>query len=277
MIASTRSLVTFRRSVYEDERFMTKDATPPLTVLDENQRRYYLDVMGVQCWQLLDTGNQQAIDQDTGQAIDEIKVDTDVASDQLASNNINWPQLDNAIQQCTKCQLHKTRKQAVSGKGSQSAELMFVLLSPGMDEASGLLTAEANALFSKMLSAINVSIDDVYITSLLKCAVPAQHTVSPHEIQQCNDYLRQQVRLIQPKRLIVLGETAIRCMLQKNSTLDDFRELINSDTHAEALSVNTFESLPLFVSYSPQELLQQPENKRKAWSDLQQLQKIIQI
>lgn len=250
---------------------MTKSTMTPADTLDENTRRYYLDVMGVQCWQLLDIDDQQV-----AEPIDESReVDKDVVSAQPVGNDISWPQLDTAIQQCGKCPLHETREQSVTGRGRQSAELMFVLLSPEINgEAAGvLLTAEADDLFSKMLSAIKLSMDDVYITTLLKCAVPAQHTVTPYELKQCNDYLKQQVRLVQPKQLIVLGETATRCLLQKNSTLDDFREQVN----AAAQPGNTFESVPLFVSYSPQELLLQPENKRKAWLDLQQLQKKIGI
>ena len=254
---------------------MTKDTKTPVNVLDENTRRYYLDVMGVQCWQLLDSGDQQTEAQEAERVNAAIEINTDVDSDQAVSKHLDWSLLDTAVQQCNKCALHKTRKQVLSGKGSQTAELMFVLLSPGLDDDSDLLSAEANELLSKMLAAINLSIDAVYITSLLKCGVPAQHTVSPFEIQQCNVYLKQQIQLIQPKLLVVLGETAIRCILQQDSALDDFRQRINADTRADTAAVNKFESVPLFVSYSPQELLQQPENKRKAWQDLQQLQKLI--
>ncbi len=99
--------------------------------------------------------------------------------------------------------------------------------------------------------------------------MPAKHTVSPQEVKQCFVYLKQQMQLIQPKLLVVLGETTIRCLLQKNLSLDDFR-VMNTESQYQ------LESVPLFVSYSPQELLQQAENKRKAWSDLQQLQKIVE-
>jgi DNA polymerase len=259
---------------------MTKDTKAPVNVLDENTRRYYLDMMGVQCWQLLDSENQPAKAQEVEQSAEPVSADisnnTEVVT-QPATGEPGWPQLEIAIQQCDKCQLHKTRKQALSGKGNQSADLMFVVLAPELaDDASGiLLSGEANDLFSRMLAAIDVSIDDVYVTSLLKCAVPAQYTVLPLELQQCNTYLKQQIQLIQPKLLVVLGDTAIRCLLQKDAKLDDFRELINVDPTTDVLSVNNYESVPLFVSYSPQELLQQPEYKRKAWLDLQQLQKII--
>ena len=237
---------------------------------NENTRRYYLDVMGIQCWQLRNAEDSLVEDRQALEQEPQVTDNRDVISAGIITKANNWPQLETAIQQCEQCQLSATRKQAIAGRGNQSAELMFVLLAPNSsdDEAGTICSGEANDLFSKMLAAINVPIEDVYITSLLKCKVPAKHTVSPQEIKQCHIYLKQQIQLIQPKLLIVLGETAIRCLLQKNLSLDDFRAM-NAD------SQNQIESVPLFVSYSPQELLQQAENKRKAWADLQQLQKLI--
>lgn len=238
--------------------------------LDENTRRYYLDVMGIQRWE---------------------SIQSNVEADRVNSKNVDSAQneaagtallkLEADVQQCVQCQLHTTRKQAIFGRGNQSAELMFILLSPDMndDESGELCSGEANELFAKMLSAINISINDVYITSLLKCSVPAQHTISTSELHYCKNYLKQQIQLIQPKLLIILGETTARCLLQKDSSLDDFRTLINAELNATlktAAISNQFESVPLFISYSPQELVQQPENKRKAWLDLQQIQKIIE-
>lgn len=191
----------------------------------ENTRRYYLDVMGIQCWQLRDEDASGLTD-----------------------------------------------KQAVAdrgyGYGDDSAELMFVFLSPDSTVNSAenyICSGEANALFTKMLAAIHVAIDEVYITSLLKYSVPANHRVSAEESRQCLAHLQQKIQLIQPKQLIVLGETASRCLFQKSLPLDGFRAM-NITAPFE------IESLPVLVSYSPQELLQQPKHKRKAWEDLQQLQ-----
>jgi DNA polymerase len=107
----------------------------------------------------------------------------------------------------------------------------------------------------------------------LKCAVPASHTISPKQIRSCNEYLKQQVQLIRPGIIVVLGETAVRCLLQENLAIDDFRAM-NPDKDRKELHYQ-FESVPLFVTYSPQDLLKQVENKRKAWSDLQQLQAMV--
>jgi len=255
---------------------MTKDTATPL---DENTRRYYLDVMGIQCWQSLDS--QQVSDagadpivehgnRGEGNSIESNSIDSnrDVAA-------VSWTQLEESIHQCDKCVLHKTRKQALVGRGNQSAELMFVVLSPSArDDGNGIICSDAvNDLFSKMLAAIDINIDDVYISSLLKCAVPANHTISPKEIRSCDDHLKQQIQLIRPRLLVVLGETAVRCLLQKNLSIDDFRAM--NPGLGNLGQQYLFESIPVFISYSPEELLQQVEDKRKAWSDLQQLQKII--
>jgi len=255
----------------------------PVKALDENTRRYYLDVMGIQCWELLDAEKQRSEDRPVkkaGQLADDGSADNrDVVPAQLAgSETAKWSLLETNVQQCTKCPLHKTRKHAILGRGNQSAALMIILLAPDMiDETSGLLCdGEAYELLSKMLNAIDIAIDDVYITSLLKCALPERHTVSPHELHQCDAYLKQQIQLIQPNHLVVLGEAAARCLLQKDKPLDDLRALINLDEKNSISVLAQYESVPLVVSYSAEELMRSPENKRKAWQDLQQLQKMIQ-
>lgn len=234
-------------------------------LLDENTRRYYLDVMGIQCWELIDS-------QQSGNKQEEVSTFDDSNRDVAVTNSSS---IAETIQQCTKCGLHKTRKQALAGRGNQSAELLFVVLSPNAsDDESGIVCGgEADVLFSKMLAAINIDINDVYLSSLLKCSVPINHTVSPKEIQSCIDHLRLQIQQIQPKLLVVLGETAVRCLLQKDLSIDDYRAM---NDELPAVPYSKLGSVPLFVSYSPEELLQQPENKRKAWSDLQQLQKMLE-
>ncbi len=234
--------------------------------MDENTRRYYLDAMGIQCWESLDAGQV-----DTQPAIE---TSPDVSTTESSDREVaatTYDGLESAIQSCVNCALHKRRTQAIAGRGSLSAELMFVLLSPSANDDKNELICggEAGDLLSKMLAAININIGDVYITSLLKCRVAANHTISPAEIQACNTHLKQQIQLIRPKLIIVLGETTARCLLQKELSIDDSRAM-NDNLSQQLVSV------PLFFSYSPEELLLQAAHKRKAWSDLQQLQKIIE-
>ena len=241
---------------------MTKHIATPL---DENTRRYYLDVMGVQCWQSLEPVAQQNDDR-------QVEPEAESAGDVSVTG---WMQLEQDIQACQQCALHKTRKQALSGRGNQSADLMFVLLAPdASDDSNGQVCSDAAGdLFTRMLAAIDIDIDDVYISSILKCALPASHTVTPKEIRSCTEYLKRQVQLIRPELIVVLGETAIRCLLQKDLDIDDYRAM-NPGRDSKDQPYQ-FESVPLFVTYSPHDLLQQVENKRKAWSDLQQLQAMM--
>ncbi len=276
--------------------------------LDENTRRYYLDMMDVQCWQLLapehvavempadnrdvalsaedklpddrpdkrldKRPNEQPADKQLDEPLDKAaakSLEQSIGGHDKNTAQLSWLSLEKNIQQCYKCLLHKTRNQSMIGSGNQSATLMIILMSEDMD-------SEAGALLKKMLAAIKLSMDDVFIVSLLKCNVSAQHTVTPVEIQSCNGFLKQQIQLVQPEQLFILGETAVRCLFQKNTSLDGFREQINIETRSGAAfqAPLVCGSIPLLVSYSPQELLSGLENKRKSWSDLQLLQKILQ-
>ena len=236
---------------------MSKDIS---SSIDENTRRFYLEAMGIQRWQAIGASIESELDPEV----------LTVADSNREVTVSPWSQIESDIQQCQQCQLHAGRKQPILGRGNQSADLMFVVLaaSPEDDMAATLCSGEAETLFSKMLSAIDIAIDDVYITGLLKCCVTQQHTISPKEIQSCGAYLKQQVALIQPRRIVVLGETAIQCLLQKNMSIDECRNMNNG-------LPQQFESIPLFFSYSPQELIVNPGDKRKAWSDLQLLQSLI--
>lgn len=243
-------------------------------VLDENTRRYYLDAMGIQCWQSLETDNEAAT-----KVENENEINRDVTSSQSLNNEVNWLQLETSIQQCSKCPRQQSRKQAIVGRGNKSAELMFVLLSPNVidDRSATICGGDSGGLLTKMLAAIDIAIDDVYITSLLKCHSADTSPISSDEVHQCNTHLSQQIELIRPKVLIVLGEAASQILLQENLPLDDLRENCNKDKsiNLPATGKYQFNGITLFVSYSPDELLQNAENKRKAWSDLQALKKII--
>lgn len=253
---------------------MTEDSSAPL---DENTRRYYLDAMGIQCWEMLEVVQPQ---NDHGEMHSAEPVARPVVTSVAESSNtevaaINWTQLEEAVRLCERCTLHKPRKQALPGRGNQSANLMFLLFAPNArdDESGVICSAELDELLGKMLAAIGIDINDVYISSLLKCAVPENHTVSAKEIHSCKQHLTQQIRLIKPEFLIVLGETAARCLLQKNLPIDDMRAM--NPGMSDQGQPYQVEDIPVFISYSPQELMQQPAHKRAAWADLQQLQKLI--
>ena len=237
---------------------MNSDDNHSDVALDENSRRYYLDVMGVQCWQLLESENvalqTPAADKD---AVKKEVIEKEVAEKSIARD------------------VDETVQYEVLSRGNESADMMFVLLSPSSnDTAAGeLCSGEEGALLTKMLAAIKVSIADVYITSLLKSSSSVTDTISLNEMEQCIMQLKQQIQKVKPKVLIALGEASAQMLLKQKMSLDRLREQVNTNDNK---SKAHFESVSLFVSYSPTELLQKAENKRKAWLDLQQLQKRLQ-
>ena len=227
--------------------------------MDEQLRRYYLDQLGIQCW-------QSATEQVAG-PVDEV-VDTGSLSTAAASPA---PSLEQAVLGCTACSLHRHREQALPGRGDADAEVLVLLPHPSVedDRAGSLCGGEQGALLEKMLAAIGLSFGQVYITSLLKCAVPARHTIMPVEIDQCRAHLDAQISTIRPGHILVLGELTARCLFQQDRTLDDFRRDING---GRDVVMGVYKDIRLLASYSPQELLERPACKRKAWQDLQLLQ-----
>lgn len=241
--------------------------------LDENTRRYYLDTMGVQCWQPLEPEQAGAKSPELADGID-----TAGLGEQTTESIDFAATLEQQVAACQQCDLQRTRQKVIISRGSRKAELVFVLLAPERsDESNAMLcSGETGELFRKMLAAIDIDIDDVCITTLLKCALPDSHTVSPAEVNACSPYLRQQVEQLQPKFVIVLGEPTAQCLLQKKQPLDVLREMTNlAAQKRQHDSAGEFAGRPLLVTYSPRELLQQVQNKRKAWTDLQLLQSLL--
>ncbi len=123
------------------------------------------------------------------------------------------------------------------------------------------MSTDANTLLTKMLQAIEVDINNVFISSLLKCHVPDSHTILQSEVIACSQYLNQQIALIQPDILFVMGQTVAQYLLNSTADIDTLR----TQQHEYA-------QLPVLVSYAVNDLLINPAEKRKAWTDLKKLQ-----
>lgn len=121
-----------------------------------------------------------------------------------------WEQLKNDCNACEACSLHQTRTNIVFGVGNQNADLMFVGEAPGESEdLSGIpFVGRAGQLLDKYLFAVDITREDVYIANILKCRPPKNRDPLPAEEDCCMEYLRRQVRLIQPKVIVCLGRIA---------------------------------------------------------------------
>lgn len=123
--------------------------------------------------------------------------------------NTSWPTLTEAVFACEKCRLCQTRTNVVLGEGDLHAPLMFIGEGPGQQEdLSGRpFVGAAGQLLDKMLAAIGLKREQVYICNIVKCRPPQNRVPEPDERAACMDYLRQQVALVRPKVIVCLGST----------------------------------------------------------------------
>ncbi|MBA4311959.1 MAG: uracil-DNA glycosylase [Chlorobiaceae bacterium] len=183
----------------------------------------------------------------------------------------NLVDLDKSINNCLKCGLGKTRTNFVFGVGNPNADVMFVGEAPGADEdAQGEpFVGRAGQLLNKILAAVELKREDVYICNILKCRPPNNRDPEPTEMELCTPYLYKQISLIQPKFIICLGRIAAQWLLQTNGTLGSMREKIHD-----------YRGTKLIVTYHPAALLRNPNWKRPAWEDMKMFRdeynKIIQ-
>ena len=146
-------------------------------MLDEGVRRYYLDTMGVQVWQSLE------------QQPDDIETEAPVNRDVI------WQQLEQAVSNCTKCELHASRTQTVFGVGNKNADLLIIGEAPGREEdlQGEPFVGRAGQLLNAMLAAIGFQRDQVYIANILKCRPPSNRDPKPEEAEACDPWLQQQI------------------------------------------------------------------------------------
>ncbi len=179
-----------------------------------------------------------------------------------ASSPLTWPELQAAVEACTRCELHKTRTQTVFGSGNQQARCMIIGEAPGAEEdRQGLpFVGKSGQLLTNMLAAIQLARSEIYIANILKCRPPNNRDPKPEEAACCRAYLERQITLIQPKLILVVGRIAAHNLLQTTTPLGRLRGQIHTLPQTKT---------PVIVTYHPAYLLRQPAEKRRAWQDLQ--------
>lgn len=127
----------------------------------------------------------------------------------------NWDDLENSIIGCNKCKLCSNRNKIVFGEGNKQAKIMFIGEGPGADEdMQGLpFVGKAGQLMNKAFEGLGIKREDVYIANIVKCRPPQNRTPDKEEAEACMNYLRNQVMLIKPKIIVLLGNTALKNIL----------------------------------------------------------------
>jgi uracil-DNA glycosylase family 4 len=182
-------------------------------------------------------------------------------SNSARESGFDWEALQARVAACTRCGLAATRTQTVFGVGNRQAEWLIVGEAPGAEEdARGEpFVGRAGQLLNSMLRAVGLAREQVYIANVLKCRPPGNRDPSAAEAAECLPYLEQQIALLKPKILLVVGRIAAQNLLRTDSPLGRLRQQV----HRFGLS-----QVPLVATYHPAYLLRTPADKRKAWEDL---------
>lgn len=175
--------------------------------------------------------------------------------------SLDWEALTSAVAQCRACGLCETRTQTVFGVGNRRAELLVIGEAPGADEdrEGEPFVGRAGQLLNRMLGAIGLSRQEVYIANILKCRPPGNRDPRPEEVLRCEPYLMRQIEMLRPRVILAVGRIAAQTLLRTDLTLGRLR--------GRWLELGP-ESIPLRVTYHPAYLLRSPDQKAKAWEDL---------
>jgi DNA polymerase len=167
---------------------------------------------------------------------------------------------------CTRCPLYSTATNPVPGEGNPNADFMCVGEAPGAteDQTGRPFVGAAGQLLTKILAAIELKREDVYICNVLKHRPPGNRNPLPDEVKACSPYLIRQIELIRPKVILALGTFAAQTLLNTTLSIGKLRG-----------QVHRYYGVPLVVTYHPAALLRNPGWKRPTWEDVQLARRIL--
>jgi DNA polymerase len=182
-----------------------------------------------------------------------------------ASEDYSYSSLEKRILECQKCPLSRERTQAVPGEGSLTAELMFVGEAPGRDEdiQGRPFVGRAGQLLTKIIQAMNFQRDDVYITNVLKCRPPNNRTPQRAEVERCQGYLIEQIKMINPRVIVTLGRVATDFFIKSRESMTSLRG-----------EFYDYESIRIMPTFHPSYLIRNENNralKKMVWEDMKKV------
>jgi uracil-DNA glycosylase len=168
---------------------------------------------------------------------------------------------------CQRCSLGKIRRHLVFGDGNPRAQVVFVGEAPGADEdEQGLpFVGRAGQLLTNIIKAMDLERKDVYICNILKCRPPQNRNPLPEEIQACEPFLKNQLRIIAPRIICALGSFAAKTLLKTDVPITALRGRFHS-----------YEGIKLMPTYHPAYLLRNPAAKKFVWEDVQRIMRELQ-
>jgi len=167
---------------------------------------------------------------------------------------------------CTRCKLHQGRTTLVFGVGRPDADLMFVGEAPGRDEdqQGEPFVGPAGQLLTKIIEAIGLTRDQVYIANVIKCRPPQNRNPELDEVQTCAPFLFQQLDVIRPRVVVALGAFAVRTLLRSEQSISRLRG-----------QVFDYRGAKLVPTFHPAFLLRSPDRKRDVWQDMKKVRALL--
>ena len=163
---------------------------------------------------------------------------------------------------CQRCRLSEKRRNIVFGDGAPGAKLVFVGEGPGFEEdQQGLpFVGPAGQLLTRIINAINLERDQVYICNVIKCRPPGNRNPDSDEISTCFPFLKRQLTAIQPKFIVALGTFAAQTLLETRTPISRLRGRFHE-----------YNGIKVLPTYHPAYLLRNPDKKREVWEDMKML------
>jgi DNA polymerase len=168
---------------------------------------------------------------------------------------------------CMRCALSGCRKRTVPGEGNPGCELLFVGEGPGAEEdlQGRPFVGPAGELLTRMIIAMGLTRDEVFIANVVKCRPPGNRTPQPEEVAACMPFLRRQIAVLKPKLICTLGNTPLRALMGDDSL---------GITRMRGRQLD-FEGIPVIPTFHPSYLLRNPDAKKPCWEDLQVVLKAL--
>ncbi len=180
----------------------------------------------------------------------------------------SWDELEQSIKDCCKCKLCDNRTNIVFGVGNKDARVMFIGEGPGADEdAKGVpFVGKAGKLMNEAFRALGINRDEVYIANVVKCRPPMNRNPEQMEIDSCMDYLRNQVMLVKPEIVVLLGSVALKSVLGKEFSI----------TLARGKWVER-KGIKYMPTFHPAALLRDETKKIDFWHDLKEVRNYLSV
>lgn len=173
-------------------------------------------------------------------------------------------ELESIVNKCYQCPLSKTRNNIVFGEGNPKAKIIFIGEAPGFneDKLGQPFVGKAGKLFDKMITSIGLKRKDIYIANIIKCRPANNRNPSEKECGICIEFLRWQVRIIQPTIIVCLGAVAAKNIIDKNFRITQKRGIWYKKGRYS-----------IIATYHPAALLRDESKKREAWEDLKDIKR----